>query len=161
MAITAGVDVIEYTPGFSDWQQVGPGVSYLKVQDAATVTDPDTQITSSTRQVFGRVFTPGTFLGLRMRYVNKPVSTDPVIKVFGRTRQPDGTAGPWQILKNRLGDASVTIVTDDSDIVSDIGYATTADPEASYYDVQGCNEFIVGVEIACSDEDAALDAKFL
>ncbi len=96
-----------------------------------------------------------------MRYDDQS-QTNPVVKVFGRSRRPDGSTTPWAMLKSRLGDRSWEIATDPSDLyLEGTYYFTAADPEASYFDVQGCNEFVVGVEVAATRGEAALEVKFI
>jgi hypothetical protein len=97
----------------------------------------------------------------------KPVSElpvgVPVVKLFGRTRYPGGTAGPWRILCNLIGDTSATFTATLADQINGIGptaAAWTTPDDATTFDVAGCNEFLVGVEFACSADSAALEVRF-
>ncbi len=167
MSITPGVQIIPFSPSarLALWTQIGPSDSYLEIPDLVdangNIINPSLSIHDPSRQVFGRWALPARRLGLRMRYTT-PVTIWPRVKVFGRTRLPDGAAGRWQVLKNRLFDATVTIPAAPSDVV-DSGdlRLSTADPLASYFDLQGCNEFLVGVELRTDAEDAALQAQFV
>lgn len=99
-----------------------------------------------------------------MGYDQKPMTTNPVIKVFGRPRQANNAAGQWQILRNRLGDSDVTLLADPSDIVSlPFPFVTTPDSEQHFFDVHGCNEFLIGVQVAAVGfaEDCGLEVRFL
>ncbi len=126
------------------------------------IIDPTSDITNGSRQVFSRGFLNARVLRLRMRYSTKG-ELGPIVKLFGRTRLPDGTVGAWQILKNRLFESSVLLRPDESDIevpFDEPGFATTADPLEQTFELQGCNEFLVGVEREAEQYQAALDAMF-
>lgn len=116
-------------------------------QDAATITNPTTQITASTRHlIYRNAF--GTNLMLRMGYDDGLTTvTDPVVKVFGRT----GNTEIWQLLKTRSGAITGTITTQASDDgatdVTDGTYLyTTPDYDATTWDCFGCEYILVGVQ---------------
>ena len=117
-------------------------------QDAATITDPDTNITLATRHIFERDMNRGMFVTARMVY-DDGISgvTDPVVKLFGRHNSDD----MWQILENLNGDIAVTIPTDLTNDVSD-GTLNFTHPDGNthVWDCFGCNEFLFGVETKLS-----------
>jgi hypothetical protein len=130
-----------------DWHGIG-GVLYLTEQDAATITNPDSQISTNTgntaRAIFVKDARMGSLIGLRMSYNSGLVGiTGPTVKLFGRA--PGST---WQLMKTRLGAVSVTLSANAYDIAKASGttFYTTVDPEEHYFDCQGCTEFLVGVE---------------
>lgn len=54
-------------------------------------------------------------------------------------------------MRNRLGDAAVTLVAAPSDMVGTaFNFVTTPDQEQHFFDVQGCNEFLIGVQVAAA-----------
>lgn len=147
-----------------DWQTIGTG-AYLTVLDAALITDPEGQITDSSRKIIRRDNRMGTLLGVRMKYAHSgTVLTNPVTKVFGRTAGGAGTA-QWQLLLSRLRSETCTILTSASDINISGTKFTTPDTDAHYFDTQGCNEFLIGVEVKLTvtgtASDAALQVKII
>jgi len=139
----------------ADWQQVAgsSGDTYLTTADGDPVTDPEA-MTASSRRLLQRDNRMGTFLGVRMKYNTGLTNiTSPILKIFGRMRTVTATSetvGPWQILKNRLGDLSVPLTVASTDVVVSASgpKATTPDPMGHYFDCQGCNEFLIAVETA-------------
>jgi Ca2+/Na+ antiporter len=129
-----------------------------------SIINPASQISDASRQVFSRGLVPALYLGVRMVYSNATITANPVVKVFGRARMPNGEAGPWRLLKSRLKDSRVTLLTDPSDLTKDGLRVPTADLEAHFFDVQGCNEFLIGVEVVAAGtllEDAILEVVFI
>ena len=158
-----------------DWQQVAgsAGDTYLTTPDVTPptpITEPEA-MTLGSRRLLTRDGRMGTLLGLRMTYNTGLTNiVSPVVKVFGRVRTLTATGetvGPWQLLKNRLGDLSVPLTVASTDVIVTASgpKATTPDPFGHYWDCQGCNEFLVGVEIAMSATGkitkAALEAKII
>ncbi len=147
-----------------DWQNIGTS-SYFTIADAALITDPEGQITNSSRKIIRRDNRMGTLLGVRMKYGHTGVVTvNPVAKIFGRTAAGAGSA-QWQLLLSRLRSETCTLLTSASDVnISGTKY-TTPDTDAHYFDTQGCNEFLIGVEVAIavtgSTVDAALQVKII
>ena len=164
------VKAIPFVPvpaAISDWTTVGTDVDledWLVPDSTDTngfITDPATQI-GTIRQVFTRSNLQALFVGLRMRYKIDTEPTDPTVKLFGRVRYPDGTVGDWQVLRNRLKDSSVVILTDPADTLASGLLCTIPDQEAHYFDLQGCNEFVIGVEVAVTGCLKAFpDVKFI
>ena len=113
--------------------------------DASTITAPSTQITASTRRVVGRQIAGGTGLLVRMKYdASLTVSVSPTIRIFGRT-----SGGAWQTLTSRAGTVSAVLTASTASDVSDGTYKyTTVDLAAHYFDCQGYDEFLVGIETA-------------
>lgn len=114
------------------------------VQDAATITNPTTQITASTRRIFNKADT-GTIVLVRLGYDDGATSiTNPVVKVFGRT----GTE-PWMVLKDVAGNLTLTLTTAAStDAADGTLLYTAADVATASVDCLGCEEIIVGVQTA-------------
>lgn len=143
----------------SDWQTIidagGPAV-----QDAASITSPDTQITASTRHIFNRAGV-GTNLLLRLAYDDGLTSiTSPVVKVFGRTR-----GGQWMLLKTRGGNLTGTLTTAATDVTDGTLDYTTPDWDDTAWDCLGCDEILVGVETALAGtgttSNAVIEGKFV
>lgn len=112
------------------------------IQDAASITNPTTEITSSTRHMFRR-YGRGTFLMLRLAYAAAlTVGTSPVVKVFGRTSSTD----VWQLLKTEGGSLTGTLTAAATDVTDGTYKYTTCDVLATTWDCLGCELFLVGVE---------------
>jgi hypothetical protein len=115
------------------------------VQDAATITNPTTQITSPTRNRFYRSSLGiGTNILVRMGYATALTAiTSPVIKLFGRYNSTEA----WQLLKNKSLTITTTVTADTTNDVTDgtLKYTTT-DFSLTAFDSLGCNEFIFGVQ---------------
>ena len=127
----------------SQWVQTIDN-SGLSTQDASAITDPDAEINNSTTHIFvsgGR----GSALLFRMKYLDDlSAITDPVLKVFGRH---SGSDTMWMTLFTSASTplilmTMVTASTDDSD-GTDNWTAVTKDNEVN---MQGCDEFLVGVQ---------------
>lgn len=117
-------------------------------QDAATITNPTTQITASTRKLLRR--SSGSLLTFSLQYDRTLTSiTAPVIKVFGRKRAGDGESdGRWELLKNKNGDLAITLTPASTDVDDGTYKYTTVDMTNHVVDTQGCDEFLVGIETA-------------
>jgi hypothetical protein len=112
--------------------------------DAATITNPTTQITragTNLLTVQGR----GTFLIVRLAYDDGLTSiTNPTVKVFGR-----GNSGePWRILRTRGGALSAQLLTAATDATDGTLDYTTPDLTTNVWDLQGCDQILIGVEVA-------------
>lgn len=113
------------------------------VQDAATITNPTTQIVNSTTHIIN-VDNGATFCALRLGYDDGLTGiTDPVVKVFGRTK-----TDVWQLLKTRAASLTGTLTTAATDVADGTLFYTTPDIETHVWDCFGCEEIIVGVETA-------------
>lgn len=118
-------------------------------QDAAVITNPDTQIILSTRHPIHKGLV-GTQLLFRLVYDDGLTAiTDPIVKWFGRT----GDSQVWQLLKNRSGGITTTITTQASDdgatdVTDGTFLYTTPDYETQAIDCLGCDTFFVGLETA-------------
>ena len=128
----------------------------METQDAATLTDPDTDITGATTHIFvagGR----GSTLLLRMKLDDAVISsTDPVIRVYGR----HSSADKWDAIPNSNSTPSITsaIVTTEATDVSDGTDNWTTVTVDTTFPMLGCDEFLVGVQtvLAVSGGDATL-----
>lgn len=128
----------------SIWQTVitagGPAA-----QDAATITNPDTQITAATRSIFNRGG-GGTILLIRLGYDDGlTLITNPIIKVFGRTASTE----PWMVLKDAAGNIAITLTTaTTTDVTDGTLFYTAADVATASVDCLGCDEILIGVQTA-------------
>lgn len=157
----------------SEWQTVIDATGVDATADASPILTPSASITRSTRHVFSRPPGCGTYLRLRLKYddgITGP--TSPVVKVFGRTIStagpdaPSGTAGPWQILRNVAGNLNATLSIDLPNDAQDGEFSyTTPTANDHSWDVDGCGEFLVGIETALSAtgtvNTATIEAKFV
>jgi hypothetical protein len=141
------------------WQTI-IAVGGMDDQDAATITNPDTEITDATRRILKRDKGRGTLLRLRMGYDDGDTpSADPVVKVFGRTMDAAGDYSAWQNLVNEAGDTTATLTTAvASDDADGTNKRTVPDRSNHAWDLDGCDEVLVGVQTvyAVSAGDASL-----
>jgi len=131
-----------------------------KTQDDATLNDPEEHIDSNASLL---LFAPiGTSLVLCHGYTGSvgSVTTQPVVKVFGRTvatsdettmTASDGVRGQWMVLPNKAGDIDITISDSAADTTDGTTSLTTVDPDAHVVDLLGCNQIIVGIKTAAVD----------
>lgn len=114
-------------------------------QDAATITNPTTQIVLSTRHILLRG-NQGTILLLRLVYDDGLTSiTNPVVKVFGRSLSTE----IWQLLKTKAAALTGTLTTATSTDVTDAtNNYTTPDYDTQSWDCLGCAEILVGIQTA-------------
>lgn len=118
----------------------------LSVVDAATLTDPTTQITASSRRTIYRR-NVGTYLMLQALYPRAAavLTTNPLLVVFGRTVAPDGTVGDWNLLTNDNGDSQIEIELDPTNDADDMStYKRSTVKSTHWVDCQAYDEFIVG-----------------
>ncbi len=118
-------------------------------QDAANITSPTTEITSAVHyqiKTMGRA-SRATFRLKYDRAVTAP--TSPVIAVFGRTRLSETEVGSWERLST-LGSASTSTLTVDvtNDVDDGTWQYTSTSLEDHTFDLNGCNEFLVGIQTA-------------
>lgn len=75
--------------------------------------------------------------------------TSPVIAVFGRTRLSETEVGSWERLST-LGSASTSTLTVDvtNDVDDGTWQYTSTSLEDHTFDLNGCNEFLVGIQTA-------------
>jgi len=145
----------------SNWvTPIGPGG--MGDADAATITNPDTQITVAQRAFLSREGKHGTTLKVRLKYdaAASGSFTAPRIKLFGRTG-----SGPWEILRTKSGANSRTLELDIAgDATNGTHKWTTPDDLEDAFDVQGCDIILIGVERALAHQTgnaalATLEAK--
>lgn len=132
-------------------------------QDAATVTNPDSNISTATHYYF----TPSDYqqsrVAFRLGYdVTLTAITPMVGKVFGRTVSSDGTTSPWMLLSNLNGDVTMTFTpnttTDERD--SSLAY-TRVDPILHVVDRMGCNQIVFGVQTAFAGSTGSTSTSVL
>jgi hypothetical protein len=112
--------------------------------DNASITNPATQITRSGTSIV-RSDSGGTFLVVRLAYDDGLTGiTNPIVKVFGRASLSE----PWRLLRNRAGSLSASLATASTDATDGTLDYTTPDLSTNVWDVQGCDQFIIGVETA-------------
>lgn len=111
-------------------------------QDAASITNPTTEITASTRRILKRNRMNGTLVMVRLGYSGTP-STDPIVGVWGRT----GTDA-WQRLINKSSGTQSTLATVSASDVTDGTLKYTSASEDHTFDCVGCEEILIGVETA-------------
>lgn len=127
--------------GIARWKTATTAINAI---DAATVTNPNTQVTRNTTPIIKR--SGGTTLRLRMAYdASLTVSTAPVVKVFGRTGSDS-----WQLLKSVRGNVSEALSVAATDASDGTLKYTTSDQFVHSWDCDGCDELIVVIETALS-----------
>ena len=154
-------------PLASNWTTVitaSGGTSGIKTLDAATITNPSSQIGSLKLPIL-RINRSRT-LYLRMRYDDAAGTTsfiNPIVKVFGRTG-----SGMWQILENLAGEIRAEILRDNDVDLDDGTYRYTHPTnDDNAWDCAGYEEILVGVERAYSttgggtDNAAILQARMI
>ena len=135
----------------------------VNVQDAATITNPDTQIINETTYLI-KTNNVGTFLEISLKYNDGLTGiTNPVIKLFGRPSRGDSVDYRWRIIPNLAGSISVTLTTASTDIEDGAYKYTTPDANSNVFDMAGCSEFLVGIETALDGsgtvDDAVIQAR--
>ena len=127
-----------------------------KVANDSTLNDPEDDITVNARLLFAPF---GTSLVLCHGYTSAVggVTTQPVVKVFGRTvnssnettmTASDGVRGQWMVLPNKAGSIDITISDSATDTTDGTTTLTTVDPDAHVVDLLGCNQILVGIKTA-------------
>lgn len=116
--------------------------------DNAAITNPTTQITGSTRYLITIDQSKkgaGNFICFRLAYDDGLTSiTNPVIAVFGRESSSD----TWMRLPNRAGGISCTLTTAVTDVTDGTLCYTMPDPEEHVFERGGCEQFLIGTEVA-------------
>lgn len=123
--------------------------------DAATITNPLTQITragTSLLTVQGR----GTFLIVRLAYdAGLTGITSPTVKVFGRANSGE----PWRLLRTRGGAINAQLLTAATDVTDGTLDYTTPDLTSNVWDLQGCDQILIGVEVALAGTGTTSNAR--
>lgn len=115
------------------------------VQDAATITNPTTQIVNSTSRIISRDKNAGSTIAVRLAYdQGAGTLTPPVIKLFGRANSGDA----WQPLYSLSGNLTATLTDAATNVTDGTFKYTTPHATDHYFDTAGCDEFLVGVETA-------------
>ncbi len=119
----------------------------LVVADAGAgtlITNVETQIVHATRQIFE--CPEGTSLALMLASASgSNVAQAPIPNVFGRSR----AGKPWQRLRNRANaDSGVncTIAVTNNDVRDGTLRYSSPDLDKNIWDMNGCRQFIVGLE---------------
>ena len=138
----------------SKWTQIieAGGVASI---DAATITNPATQITAATRVLHRRGGAAGTTIRVRLGYDDAlSAITNAIVELWGRTA---GQA--WQRLRNKAGASSATLTTDTTNDATD-GTLKYTDPNQTTHawDCEGCEEFLVGVTTALAGTGVVTNA---
>lgn len=112
-------------------------------QDAATITNPTTQIVNSTTVELTREGHIGRYGAFRLAYSGVP-SANPTVTIWGQT---DSDA--WQKLRNLNGDLTMTFACNTAlDETDGTLYYTGVDPILHVVDFMGCNKIRVGIQTA-------------
>lgn len=143
--------------GVSSWVTAN---TLINTADAATVTNPQTEVTRTTTPIINRA--GGTVLRVRMAYnASLTVSQAPIVKVFGRT----GSTQAWQLLKSAAGNIRETLTTAATDVTDGTYDYTTPDQTVHSWDCDGCEQLLIVVETALAGtgtvSDAFLQIKFI
>jgi hypothetical protein len=128
----------------SPWQTVlDPGGPAS--QDAATITNPTTQVVKASTHLF-RCKANGTLVIARLGYdAGLTGVTSPIVKLFGRYNSSDD----WQILQTKAGliTATLTVATS-TDVTNGTLKYTTPDQALHTWDRLGCEELLLGIQTA-------------
>lgn len=120
--------------------------------NGGVINDPDADITSLTTRIV-KIEQSGTTLRARMKYDDGDTpDTDPQIVVFGKTGEDTDGGSAWERLFNKAGTTTVVIATATTTDVTD-GTDKYTEVEASVHawDLNGCDEILVGVIVAYAD----------
>lgn len=121
--------------------------------DAATVTNPTTEVTRSLTRPFLIGDRVGQYLQVRLAYnPSLTVSTSPTVKVFGRRN-----GGGWELLMTRGGAKNVALVTSSAD-VNDGTFKYTVCSATDTVDLLGSDEILVAVEVALAGTGTTSDS---
>ena len=131
-------------------------------QDNASITNPNTQIDGTAKHILQVSDLGGTTLRLAMSYAGT-VTTSPSVVVFGRFNDTQR----WERLSNRDGSsaaAPLTAAANDPETEIDSVSRKITQPArtANAWDLNGCAEILVGVEVAqAGGTNASIVAKVI
>lgn len=156
ITITQGAPTFEIRPA-SPWTvAVGPGGP--SVQDAGTITNPDSQITDATRRIVRREGIHGNACVVRMKYDSNLTGITPaIVKLFGRASPNDA----WELLYTRSGNLTATLADDSADVDDGDFKYTTVHPNDHVWESAGCDEFLLGVEQALAGSGVVNNSEIL
>lgn len=117
----------------------GPGVL-----DAATITNPDTQIADASRSIRNTGGRCSRVTFRLKRPTGLTITADAVLVCFGRTTAED----PWQRLFTLGGNGTSTLTSTANDITDGTNLYTDATLEDHTFDLMGCVQFVVGIQTA-------------
>jgi len=121
--------------------------------DNASITAPTTQVTRAGTHPIYLGTGAGQYVLIRMGYdASLTVTTNPVVKVFGRR-----SGGAWELLPTRGGAVTITLAAAATD-VSDGTLKYTTPASSNVVDLLGCDEILVGVETALAGTGATSSA---
>ncbi len=137
--------VAALTPGGIDGQD-----------NSGTINDPDLHITNNTTRIV-KIDQSGTTLRARLKYDDGDTpSVDPQIVIFGKTGDDTDGGSAWERLYNKAGTTTVVIATAvTTDVTDGADKYTEVDASVHAWDLNGCDEILVGVIVAY---DATLPA---
>jgi len=139
----------------SDWVDLRDEGSVDAADNAGSdITNPDTQITDAGAHILKKI-KAGTVLRLRLRYDDgDTLTTDPVVQVFGRHSDDGG----WQRLRNKSGNIDLTLSDAATDVEDGTDKFSDVDEDANSFDLDGCDQVIVGVKTAAAGTNPELCA---
>lgn len=136
-----------------DWQ-TAITAGGIATRDAATITNPTTEVINSANRLVDLRLSPGTYIAFRLKYVGS-VTTSPIIQIFGRK----GTTGTWQRLYNQATPqtASLTITAAPTTDIADGTYSYSEVTKDHIVDRMGNDQFLVGTTTAVAGGTTASD----
>ena len=129
----------------SEWVDAITNVVLL---DNASITDPATQITDSSRKIISRAGWQGSSLCIRLLYDQAAGAGDaPTLAVFGRFN----ASHPWERLLTKANNRTVTFTPSATHTLFSAALRGTEVHSTNHVlDNLGCNDFLVGVEVVGS-----------
>jgi len=120
--------------------------------NSGTINDPDAHITSATTRIV-KIEQAGTTLRARLKYDDGDTpDTDPTIVVFGKTGDDTDGGSAWERLLNKAGSTSAIMTTATATDVQDgTNKYTEVSATVHAWDLNGCDEILVGVLVAYAD----------
>lgn len=124
----------------------------------SSINSPDTQIATVSRRII-KTAGAGTVLRASMRYDDGLSGiTDPVINVVGRMSEQDVF---WRKLFNKAGSYDATLATAATDLTSGTFDFTDPHPDNNAWDIDGCDEILIGVKTALAATGDVTNADLL
>lgn len=140
---TRGYEAVAPMSMSSGWQTI-VAAGGVNAADAATITNPTTQIIRSTTSIFSR-HSSGTYVALRLGYdASATIATNVVVKVFGRSDSNQ----TWDLLITKGSFAlSAALMPASTDVTNGTLKYTTVTYD-NLWDCLGTSEILVGIETA-------------
>ena len=119
---------------------------------AGTINDPDADITDATTRIV-KIEQAGTTLRARLKYDDGDTpDADPTIVVFGKTGDDTDGGSAWERLLNKAGATSAIMTTaTTTDVRDGTDKYTEVSATVHAWDLNGCDEILVGVLVAYAD----------